>query len=203
MELRTIIGTNVDLIMPFPVSEINRIYGWMHCYRTLTESDDTFKERDKYCEWLAGRMAHSVSWGIIDKNHLTNNNHEAPLVGYGSFEPLLMPNNAIRDGYVHLATARRSWKARLVDEAVPLMMRDLFDGIPTLLRFSGMFNERNAPMKSLARRMGWKCEGVKEDAFTFNGEAQNLIMYGITRRNYEKIQTSLVSSVETTPISKE
>jgi hypothetical protein len=51
--------------------------------------------------------------------------------------------------------------------------------------------------------MGWKCEGVKEDAFTFNGEAQNLIMYGITRRNYEKIQTSLVTSVETTPISKE
>jgi len=182
--MRIIEGKNVDLISPFPVSEIRRTYGWLHCYRTVTESDDSPKGLEEYCQMISGNLDKVVSWGIVDKNHLTNIKHEAPLVGMGIFEPLVMPNGTVRNGYLHVATARRAWKARLIDEAAEMALCDVFEGIPSLLRLSGYINERNAPAKALLRRLGFKFEGIVEDAIQYENSPQNLVLFGLTRRNY-------------------
>ncbi len=70
--LRIINGKDVDLISPFPMSEIKRLYGWLHCYRTITECDDSPKDVDTYCQLMTEVLSKVVSWGVIDKNQLTN-----------------------------------------------------------------------------------------------------------------------------------
>ena len=87
MNMRIIPGSNVDLISPFPEKEVQRLYGWLHCYRTLTECDDSPKGPEATCEFLLRDFRECVTYGMIDKNHLTNIKHEAPLVGAGSFAP--------------------------------------------------------------------------------------------------------------------
>ena len=204
--LRIITGSNVDLICPFPTSEVKRAFGWMHCYRTITESDDTPQGIDACCDLMTRQLPLCVSWGMIDKNHLTNINHEAPLVGFGMFEPYLQINGKVRDGRFHAATARRSWKARIVDEALDMVLKDLFEGLPDLLRVSASINERNSPMKALLKRGGFKCEGFLEDALLYGGAPQNLLLYGLTRRRWEAHQinpTPLAPEPEVSPSESE
>lgn len=195
-DLRIISGQNVDLICPFPLSEIKRTYGWIHCYRTVSECDDSPKDIDSYCAMTSQYLPRVVSYGIIDKNHLTNIKHEAPLVGFVSFEPSIMPNGAVRNGFLHVATARRAWKANLIDEAGQLVLRDLFEGIPSLLRVSAVMSDRNAPAKGLVKRLGFKFEGVTEDAILVDNSPQNMAQFGLTRRNYNLLwpQQSAASS---------
>jgi len=184
--LRIIEGKNVDLITPFPMNEIRRTYGWMHCYRTLTESDDSPKDMDGVVALTSQGFSQSFTWGIIDKNHLTNIRHEAPLVGFGMFEPVLSPGTMIvRGGFFHVATARKAWKTGLIDEAGELVIRELFENIPTLLRISALMLEKNSPAKSLCRRMGFKFEGVLEDMVLQERSPQSMVLFGLTRRNYE------------------
>lgn len=194
--IRVIEGTNVDLICPFPLSEVKRMYGWLHCYRTVAETDDSPKGLEENCAYMTDVLQRTVSWGMIDKNHLTNIKHEAPLVGFGVFEPTQLVNGVIRNGFLHVGTARRAWKARLVDEATEMVLRDVFEGIPTLLRLTAVVNERNAPAKALLRRAGFKMEGIVEDGILVENSPQNLVLYGLTRRNYNKCHFQQTPSVE-------
>src|SRR5262249_5964326 len=125
-----------------------------------------------------------------------NIKHEAPLVGFISFEPALMPNGVVRNGFLHVATARRAWKANLIDEAGQLVLRDLFEGIPSLLRVSAVMSDRNAPAKGLVKRFGFRFEGLIEDAILSDNSPQNMAQFGLTRRNYNLIcpQQSVDSS---------
>lgn len=200
--LRIITGKDVDLICPFPISEIKRTYGWVHCYRTITECDDSPKDIDSYSAMMSQVLPRVVSWGMIDKNHLTNIKHEAPLVGFGMFEPSLMPNGTIRSGYLHVATARRAWKANLVDEATDLVLADLFEGLPSLLRVSAYMADKNAPAKALVRRHGFRYEGLIEDSILVENSPENLVLFGLTRRNYNALcQPKCL--VESEPVSVE
>jgi len=206
--LRIITGKDVDLITPFPLSEVKRLYGWLHCYRTITECDDSPKDVDTYCQLMTEVLPRCVSWGVIDKNHLTNIKHEAPLVGFGMFEPSLMPNGAVRNGFLHVATARRAWKARLVDEAAGMVVKDLFEGIPSLLRLTTYMSERNSPAKALVRRLGFKMEGIVEDGIMYENSPQNLVLFGLTRRNYNtqcqpQCEVQDVPQVEPEPTKEE
>lgn len=197
MELRILQGTNVDLISPFPLSEVKRMYGWLHCYRTVTEGDDTPQGIDARCGQMAQALQGYVSWGVIDKNHLTNIKHEAPLVGFIAFEPVLGANGVCRDGYLHVATARRAWKARLIDESGELVLKELFLQVPSLLRLSCRVAERNAPAKALCKRLGFKVEGVEEDSYLLGGSPCNVVLFGLTRRNYEWHSNTITPSVTT------
>lgn len=184
--MRIIEGKNVDLISPFPLGEVKRAYGWVHCYRTLTECDDSPKDLDGFIRWHNVYLPSVLSWGIIDKNHLTNIKHEAPLVGMGVFEPIISPwNGAVRNGVFHVATARKAFRTGLVDEAGQLAIKMLFEEIPTLLRVSGVMLEKNYPAKALAKRLGMKFEGLVQDALVQNNSPQNMVLFGLTRRDYE------------------
>jgi RimJ/RimL family protein N-acetyltransferase len=183
--MNVISGKNVDLIFPFPMSEVRRTYGWNHCYRTLTETDDSPNTPEVFVPWMESVIASVPTWGIIDKNHITNIKHEAPLVGIGIFEPIVSPNSAVvRNGLLHVATARKAWRTGLVDEAGFLGIKTLFEEIPTLLRISAIMVEKNFPAKALAKRLGFKFEGLIEDGICKDGNPENTVMFGLTRRKY-------------------
>lgn len=177
--MNIISGQNVDLITPFPANEVRRVFGWNHCYRTITENDDTPNNIEDFTKHMEQVLAVCPSWGIIDKNRITNTSHEAPLVGIGLFEP-----QGTRGGFFHVATARKAFRTGLIDEAGELVIKSLFDNIPTLLRLGAYMDEKNAPAKALCRRMGFKFEGVCEDAFLQNGQPKSLACFGLTRRNW-------------------
>jgi RimJ/RimL family protein N-acetyltransferase len=203
--MRIIEGKNVDLIAPFPSGEVGRMYGWMHCYRTLTEDDDSPKNLEEFIQHTHTMLGVCPSWGIVDKWKITNSRHEAPLVGVLLFEPTLSPwNGQIRNGQLHVATARKAWKTGLVDEASQLVISTLFDELPGLQRLSAYMLEKNFPAKGLARRAGFKFEGLVEDAVVQGGSPQSMALFGLTRRNYDLchshsplLETPLVASQET------
>lgn len=191
-------GENVDLITPFPLAECRRVFGWSHCYRTLTETDDTPNDIDGFEKHMQEMLQVCPSWGIIDKNHITNIKHEAPLVGIVMFEPA-----GIRTGYFHVATARKAFKTGLIDEAVQLTIKYLFNTVQTLTRLGAYMDEKNAPAKALAKRAGFKYEGLLEDAIVRDGIPRNVIYFGLTRRRWNQLclfsqqsQRPLVDSLE-------
>lgn len=177
--MQIISGQNVDLITPFPASEIRRVFGWIHCYRTFTENDDTPNNIEDFTTYMEQILSVCPSWGIIDKNRITNTSHEAPLVGIGVFEPA-----GVRNGYFHVATARKAFRTGLVDEAGELVLRAIFQGMPLLSRVGAYMDEKNSPAKGLARRLGFKFEGVCEDAVVKDGQPRNVVYFGLTRRNW-------------------
>jgi RimJ/RimL family protein N-acetyltransferase len=178
--MRIIEGKNVDLICPFPPAEIKRMYGWCHCYRTLTETDDGPQTQEEMLEYLNAYVPMCVSFGVIDKNHLTNIKHEAPLVGVILFEPA-----SLRTGYFHVATARKAWRTGLIDEAGELAIKDIFTQAPTLLRVGAFMFEKNFPARGLCQRLGFEYEGLFKDLVLQNGEPKNVVYFGLTRRNWE------------------
>lgn len=201
--MRIIEGTNVDLINPFPIGELGRTYGWNHCYRSLVESDDTPNTQEHFLQFMAQSLMSCPSWGIIDKNHITNQKHEAPLVGIIVFEPAVVPGTSIvRNGFFHIATARRAWKENLSEEAGRLAINEIFNEVPTLLRVSGYMVEKNYPARSLCKRLGFKYEGMCEDMFVRGGEPENMVLFGLTRRNY-LCQNSSEGSLEPIQLPKQ
>jgi len=202
--MRIIEGTNVDLISPFPAGEVGRMYGWMHCYRTVTEDDDSPQTLEEFCRYTHQLMTVCPSWGIVDKWKITNTRHEAPLVGVLMFEPNVHPwNGQIRGGQLHVATARKAWKTGLVDEAAKQVIGELFKELPGLLRLNAVILEKNYPAKGLARRVGFKFEGLMEDAVVQGGSPQNLALFGLTRRNYDLWQQQSQHSPEQLEVSQE
>jgi RimJ/RimL family protein N-acetyltransferase len=190
--MNIISGQNVDLITPFPSTEVRRVFGWNHCYRTITENDDTPNNIEDFTAHMQQVLAVCPSWGIIDKNRLTNNSHEAPLVGIGLFEP-----QGIRGGFFHVATARKAFRTGLIDEAGEMVIRHLFETLPALLRLGAYMDEKNAPAKALCRRMGFKFEGICEDAFLQNGQPKGLACFGLTRRNWIcRLETSTHNNLQ-------
>lgn len=191
--MQVIEGQNVDLISPFPITEVPRTYGWMHCYKSVVETDLSPKTQEDYLPYMAELLGRCVSWGMIDKNHLTNSKHEAPLVGLLLFEPLLPWT-----GYLHIATARKAWRTGIADEAVELGIKECFQNIPSLTRLSAYMHQRNAPAIGLAKRHGFVFEGLFHDMIVQNSEPANLVYFGLTRRNWQcpSLQSDLPSASE-------
>jgi len=177
--MRVIQSTNIDLISPFPRKEISRIFGWLHCYNSVVQHDASPQTPEEYEAVMTENLPNMVTYGVIDKNNTTNHKHEAPLIGMYAFEPV-SPWNA----YMHLASNRRAWKGRLMDEAAQVAIDDIFTTNPGLLRISGFVLEENRPVRYMAQRMGWKQEGVLHDWVTKKGEPRSVIHYGLTRKQW-------------------
>jgi hypothetical protein len=117
------------------------------------------------------------------------------LVGIIVFEPTVTPGTTvIRNGYFHVATARKAWRTGLVDEAGHLAISEMFKEIPTLLRVSGYMVEKNFPARSLCKRLGFTYEGLIADMFMRDGKPENMVLFGLTRREYECLNSSVESS---------
>ena len=177
--MRVITSTNVDLISPFPRKELRRVYGWLHCYKSIIETDAFPDSPEAYETMMAEALPNMQTYGVIDKNNLTNHKHDSPLVGMFAFEPS-SPWNC----YIHLASNRRAWKGHLMDEAASAAIKDLFETNPQLLRMSGFILAENKPVRYMAKRLGWTKEALLEDWVTQHGSPKTIIHYGLTRKRW-------------------
>lgn len=175
--MNIISGQNVDLLMPFPQGEVPRMFGWRHCYRTLSDDDDSPEGREEFIGAMGGLLPGCLSVGIIDKCQLTSTRHEAPLVGMVFFIP-----GGERDGVIHFAAGRKAFKMGLVEEAMAQFIPEIFAAYPSLLRVSALLDESNTPAKGVLKRLGWKFEGVAQDACLQGGVPRSRVMFGLTRR---------------------
>lgn len=183
--MRILEGTNVDLIEPFPTSQVQRAVGWLHCYKTLVTTDDGPQTDEDFAHCLMEMITRPTtrSWGLIDKHNKLNIHHEAPLVGFIIFE-----RTGRRNGYCHIATTRRAWGSGLIDEAIRIGMVDTFESDPDLLRISTFVMNTNSPARALLKRIGFVYEGTLRDYSMQNGEPRPISHFGITRREWEAQQ---------------
>lgn len=176
-------GIDVDLINPFPLAEIHRIVGWLHCFKSFVTTDDGPQTPDEHQVHMTSFLSQMnvASWGIIDKHQKLNIRHEAPLVGFIAFERI-----SPRNGYFHTATTRKAWGSGMIDEAAALVLRAVFEATPELLRVSTFVVNNNFPAKSLAKRMGFTLEGVFADSVLQSGEPKPVTHFGLTRRKWNE-----------------
>lgn len=173
---RVIEGERVDLLCPFPEGEIGRVWGWTKNFKNLLETDDSPHGREDFTAHLRATLPEVVSYAIIDKTGAMKRPVPAALAGILVFEPQLPFN-----GYLHVASARSAYGHMLTDEGAKLACADLFERLPKLSRISALVHERNRPAGALARRCGFKREGVLRDAIVQLGEPKNVIIFGLTR----------------------
>lgn len=180
--MNIISGQNVDLITPFPSSEAARTFGWKHCYRTLAEDDDAPIEREAFIECMEGYLSQYLTFGIIDKGQLTSAKHEAPLVGIVLAGPL-----GGRDISINFAAGRKAFKMGLVEEALSVAIPVLLTEHPELLRISATLDESNVPAKGVFKRLGFRFEGVTQDAVLQSGVPRARVQFGLTRARFVEI----------------
>lgn len=189
--MRVAIGKNVDLITPFPVNELPRIYNWIHCFKSIAEHDLSPKDPEEFLRYARLFNEHALMYGIIDKNNLTKSKDcEAPIVGMINFEA-----NSPFNAYAHIAASRRAGRSykyygvSMIDEAAALALDDIFELDKGLLRVSVAVLERNAPVLSLVKRIGFKREGTFDHWITQEGQPQSIVHLGMTRAAWEARKT--------------
>jgi RimJ/RimL family protein N-acetyltransferase len=178
--MKIIEGRDIDLLSPFPPNEVKRIFNWMRCYRTITETTAFPKTEEELVARLAA-MPNLQTFGIIDKNNILGVRHEAPLIGIYMFD-----QDTIVNGNAHVASTRKAWGSRLVDQAGQRLMQYLFETMPTLTRITVSVLSTNAPAKALAKRLGFVYEGCLRDAITIQEYPANMALFGLTRRDWDQ-----------------
>lgn len=174
--MNIISGQAVDLLTPFPPAEAHRVFGWKHCYRTLSEDDDVPSLREEFIRSVEALLPRALTAGVVDKNQLTSGKHEAPLVGLVAFVPA-----GLRDGAIHFATGRKSFKMGLLEEALSLFLPQVWGEFPSLLRITSLLDESNSPAKGVLKRCGFRFEGVHQGAVLVGGVPRSRVQLGLTR----------------------
>jgi len=185
--MQIIEGKDVDLIHPFPEKELHRVFGWLHCYRTLADTTNFPKTPEEFTEKLKA-LPTIETYGIIDKNNILGVRHEAPLIGIYMFD-----RDTTLNGNAHVASTRKAWGSRLVDQAGQLLIGHVLDKHPEMTRVTVTVLASNAPAKALCKRLGFTYEGCVRDAITVNGHPANMALFGLTRRDW--IDLNLASVV--------
>lgn len=180
--MKIIEGKDIDLLTPFPPKELKRVFNWMRCYRTITETTSFPKTEDELAARL-GAMSNLRTFGIIDKNNILGVRHEAPLIGIYMFD-----QSSVVNGDIHVASTRKAWGSRLVDQAGQRLAGYIFAEYPTLTRVTVSVLHSNAPAKALAKRLGFVYEGCLRDAITVNDNPANMALFGLTRRDWDEFK---------------
>lgn len=182
--MKVLIGKDVDVIAPFPSGAFPQAATWMHCYKTLIFGDSGPQTNEEIEAFLAdrARQPNIQTWGIVDKNNLTQSRQiEAPLVGIGFLE-VLSPEN----GYFHIASNRRSWGEKiaspsLAQQAAELVIQEVWDVLPSLQRLSAATYASNKAARNLIRKVGFQKDGYFVAMGKTKGQPQDVIHFGLLR----------------------
>jgi len=153
--MRIVEGSNVDLINPFPLSEVKRLVGWGHCFKSMFLVDGGPSGEQELMEYYKQLLPRCMTFGIIDKANKLGYKHEAPLIGCFIQEP----PSTVTNSYVHVTSTRKAWGSGMVDEAAKLALTTIFTDQPALLRVSAAILSTNAPAKAFVKRLGFKQDG--------------------------------------------
>lgn len=176
---RVITGETVDLISPFPLSYLDRLVKWTYQYKSLLTWDYGPQTDQEMHELLHSCIETKRSYGVVDKYNKIGVSTDGPIV-IGSF---IVDEASPVNCHVHTVSQRRAWGKGLMDEAVDLLVEDLFSD-PALLRISANMVANNRAVISLATRHGFKREGLIRDMIISNGEPRDVAFYGLTKRDY-------------------
>lgn len=189
-----IIGTDVDVISPFPATMLPQAAGWMRCYKTMVFGDDGPQTNEDIEIFLRNilSMSNISSWAIVDKANLTKTKHEAPLVGILYFERANTQN-----GYIHVASHRRAWGDKLaqpglIEQGARLVLDHLFETEPNLARISVAVLASNKAARNFAQRVGFRKDGYFINMAKVGGKPENVVHLGMLR---EVPQAALVEGV--------
>jgi RimJ/RimL family protein N-acetyltransferase len=185
--MRIIEGTNVDLISPYPAAELDRAVQWFFQYSSYTGDDSSAKTPENIKQVLEQVLENHLTYGLIDKNNTTKNNHEAPLVGVISFAPQSQWN-----GYLHIATSRAAWGRKagfsIAEESLKLVIADVWEQHPTVMRQSALMMAKNHPARKLAERCGLVVDGVFQNFFRIADKPADAIHLGILKTTKESLE---------------
>jgi len=176
---RIITGETVDLISPFPLSYLDRLVKWTYQYKSLLTWDYGPQTDQEMHTLLYSCIENKRTYGVVDKYNKIGVNTDGPVV-IGSF---MVDDSSPVNCHVHTVSQRRAWGKGLMDEAVDLLVEDLFSD-PSLLRISANMVANNRAVISLATRHGFKREGLIRDMIISNGEPRDVAFYGLTKRDY-------------------
>jgi len=180
--IKAILGAQVDLIEPFPVSEIAHAVTWFHCYKTTMFGDDGPKTDEEIESFLRLRLPLVRSWAVIDKQNLTGaRQNDVPLVGLIVFE-----RGTLYNGYGHIIASRKAWgdklaKPGLIEQGAKLALDQVFADTPELQRISLTSFAKNAAAKSLALRLGFHKDGYFKAMGREKGIPQDVLHFGLMR----------------------
>ncbi len=177
--MRIIQASNVDLIEPFPLAEVQRLVGWLHCYKSAMLADGQPSSNEDMEKYILASMPNSLSFGVIDKNNTLNYKHEAPLIGVIWADPGFTQQSV----YFHFTSTRRAWGSGLMDEAGHQVIKHLFETYP-LSRISAFILNNNKPAKNYLKRLGFKQDGLFPDYVTQNNIPRSMAHFGLTKRAY-------------------
>lgn len=183
--MNVLLGTDVDVIEPFPVTALPQAAQWMRCYKTLIFGDGGPQTNEEIEENLRERVGLPFvrSWGIIDKNNLTSTKQtDTPLVAIVMFEQITPQN-----GYFHVASNRRAWGDKLcqpglVEQGGKLILQDIF-ATSTINRASVMCVAANKAARSLALRLGFQKDGYLLDMINVKGKPADIAHFGLLRKD--------------------
>jgi len=174
--MRGIEGETVDLISPFPVNQVPRLWSWLHSFKTTNFADGSPQSSEDFVPWMTAQLLGLLSYGVIDKNNILNMKHEAPMIGFISVQPA-----GPQAAYAHVASTRRAHGKGLMDEAAKIAIKDVFDQVPTLLRIGATIVPWNKSARSFTERAGFQYEGRIRHAVLQKGKPIDLVHYGLTR----------------------
>lgn len=177
--MRVIEGSNVDLIQPFPLAEVNRVINWSHCYRSMVVVDGSPGSTggEELAHYGSMVVLNCPSYGVIDRNGVLGYHHEAPLVGIFWLEPGSTPANT----YIHFTSSRKSFGSGLMLEAAKQLVPQIFADFPTLTRISAGVLQKNSPARNFLKAIGFKQDGLFKDFVTQNGVPLKIAHFGYLR----------------------
>ena len=178
---RVITGDSVDLLSPFPPVYIDRLVKWTHQFKSLLSWDLGPQTDEEIKEHIEDTIANRQTFAVIDKYNLIGlPNPTGPIVVGAFILDVASPVNI----YMHVVSQRRVWGKGLIDEAVDVLIKDLFDSNEILLRLSATMVKTNRAVVSFAKRHKFKHEGTISDMLLVNGQPVDVVHMGLTRRDY-------------------
>lgn len=187
-------GPNVDVISPFPAAWWPQAARWMHAQKTMIFGDGAPESEADIAAFLADRAAQPgiQTFGVVDRENLTHQRSEHPLVGVLFIEP-----QGAYNCYAHVASARRAWGNRLIrpgmiEQASELVIQHCFVQSPALQRISVAVFEQNHAAQNLARRMGFERDGYFRAMASWRGAPMDVVHFGRLRPSTVSGQAELV-----------
>lgn len=164
----------IKISAPFPPHRLTSYWEWCKDDKNFTCEKRMSKE--EFLKLHRDLLAAGLSWGIWI---------EEALVGGVIFVPQAWPGDASPTSLdIHISLSPSARGHQIMTKTVPILMEIGFKTWPSVLRYGATFIGEGTSLQKAAEAAGFSYEGRRKDAILWDGQAQDLILYGFTRRDY-------------------
>jgi RimJ/RimL family protein N-acetyltransferase len=163
------------LVKPFPMYELPRVWLWVQQFRSRVADDFSPKTLDEFVEVEMARMTRQMTWGVYRGGELGG------LIAFEPSSPVV--------GTAHVTFRRSFWGHKTSVPAMREAYAQVFaEGYRKILSF--VFSDNNA-IRSLAKELGLKEEGVLREQTLRNGRPVDMVALGLLREEFEHANNDL------------